>query len=113
MIIRSFIHLKRAWYADANLNGRDFVDEIGISVEKSGGLIGEFSIRWYPVPGADTPAPKLESFNDGWIAMINYCEDLLQALARNASDLSPTIITLMLISELGFADETPVKNPRE
>lgn len=113
MIIRSFNILSEAWHADANLTGRDFTEEINITVEKSGGLIGEFAIRWYPIPGEEKPAPKLECFNDGWVALNDYCADFLQALARNASNLSPEIVALMLQSELGFEDVTPRETPHE
>ena len=109
MITRSFIHLKHAWYADENLKGADFVDEISIQVEKSGGLICEFNLRWFNLGDGKPPAPRLEVFNDAWAGFLEHFADFLQELGKRHSDASPDDI-IAILNNLEIEDATPTES---
>ncbi len=107
MIIRSFIQLSRAWYSEANLKDADFIDEISIQAEKSGGLICEFSLRWFDLADDKAPAPRLEIFDDAWTGFFEHFGDFLQMLGGyDQGNWTPDKISAKLV-ELGIEDATP------
>ena len=108
-----FIQLSRAWYAEANLNGRDFVDEVSIgdyaADEEGVGDRGEFCIRWRDLqPGRKPPSPQLCMFDEawGWLtdpAFIAFVDWLTE---QRGESPTPEVVCEKL-RELGFRDETP------
>lgn len=100
---KTFIHLSRAWYGEAALKGRDFVDEIAVQVLEDDVLVGEFHIRWETIDWRSTPC--LHAFDDSWAALA-ACPELVKLLGDiDGEDMPPAELTRYLLS-LGYADAT-------
>ena len=106
---RSFYQYSRAYYAKSNgLQG--CLDEIMVVLKGGRGEPhGEFGIRWHSVAGRSVA--RLESFHDSWKALATMPDLVLALSALDSSYPSPTAICAILKS-LGFADETPIEQPR-
>jgi hypothetical protein len=105
---RTFIHLSRAYYADANLKNADFIDEISLSLEEDDAHVGGFHLRWIDL--GDEIAPKLEVFDDAWEILIDHFGDFLRMLGSyDHSNWTPDKIAVKLAG-LGIEDCTPLEN---
>ena len=66
----------------------------------------DFSIQWYDLHDADTLIPKLEVFEDSWLALYQCGQDFLKMLAKNDNKrLSKEEMKSKLL-EIGFVDKT-------
>jgi hypothetical protein len=103
--IRAYYHLKEAWYAEAILKDRDFVDEVmfGYYHPYGGGTSGEIAMRWMDLGGH--VSPQLQCFNDAWSALA-HMQDVIDALAKlDGVDITATRFC-QLLDECGFKDMT-------
>lgn len=107
---RYFVHLKRAWYAEATLRETPFADEVnfGTAPVSGAGIHGELAVRWYRLD--HVLAPRLEVFDDGWRLLPDF-GDILEAMARVRTGRNMAITPAAfcaLLEGYGFADRTPV-----
>ncbi len=107
---RYFVHLKRAWYAEATLADMPFADEVsfGTASVPGAGIHGEMAVRWYRLD--HVLAPRLEVFDDGWRLLAGF-GDILEAMARVRTGRNMAIAPATfcaLLEGCGFADRTPV-----
>ncbi len=106
---RGFVVLSKSWYADACLDGVDYVDEIMFGMYDGKGVItggtdGEMSMKWYKTPAA----PRLEAFDDSWAVLATFT-DVIAAMGRkNDLNITPNQFAEILV-ELGFEDMTQTK----
>ena len=105
--IRAYYHLKEAWYAEANLQGREFVDEVMFGFyhpDDGGGTSGEIAMRWISME--QSAVPQLQCFNDAWHALAQM-QDVLDELAHlDDVDISPMEFC-QILDVCGFTDVTP------
>lgn len=103
--IRAYYHLKEAWYAEANLKDRDFVDEVMFGFyHPDGGTSGEIAMRWIDL--GSYIAPQIQCFNDAWHAL-GECKDVIDELAK-VDDINISSERFCLILQAcGFVDMTP------
>lgn len=104
--MKTFIVSHEAWYAKSI--GLPMPEISIIEAHPGGGCYFEFVIKWEVI--RDELAPKIEIFDDAWIAFKKY-NNLFKRLAllNNMSPQPKDIIQLLL--ELGFKDVTERKNP--
>ena len=92
MMVDGFYHLGASWYAEANLNGADYVDEVIFGwFDTDGGVLrdhAEITMKWYRLQGEDTP--RLEVFSDAFKTMARYSE-LINELQHWSSGLHQRI----------------------
>lgn len=66
---------------------------------------GEFTIQWYDLLD-DELIPKLEVFEDAWLALYQYGQNFLKMLAENDNkNLTKEEMKTKLL-EIGFIDKT-------
>ena len=112
---RQYIIVSQAWYATPCLDNARFVDEILIMVNKTenpdDGFVGEFAIRWYNL-GGGIVAPKLEVFDDAWMAL-GTCRDLLTEFAMSGMNKTNHSLREIVdvLEKCGFVDVTPRELP--
>lgn len=114
--IRSYVHLKDAYYGESNLENHEYIDVVTLSINDSTEkCLGEINVCWYTFRDG-TLAARLESFDDTWHALL-VCQDVLKKmsdwtemqedLGRSHLDaLSPKEFCALLDS-CGFEDKTP------
>lgn len=109
-MIRGFYWLSKAWYADANLHGREFKDDItfGYYDEQDGGTTGEMSMCWYELGGK--VSPKLEVFDDAWSALSAFTDVIARMGELDNQNITPAQFAEEL-KALGFTDLTPYQSP--
>jgi len=104
---KTYVQLSKAWYGEASLRGRDFIEEIHC-------LVGdiEFAFRWYQLD--KTYAVRLEVYDDAFqiFADADVCE-LLRGLAHlvdlgYSGNPMPQAICELLAAN-GFEDATPTE----
>jgi len=112
-----FIHLKRAWYADANLphlRKEGIVDQVTFGLYYAdGGCFGEMSMSWHWLVGNEEGVARLEAFSDSFDSLAKpEFKRLLGRLAKltrgAANHLAPAGFCALL-AECGFEDTTPTK----
>lgn len=112
-----FIHLKRAWYADANLPAlrKDgILDQVTVGLYAAdGGCSGEMCMAWHWLVGSEAGVARLEAFNDSF-ALLGRPEfkrmvGRLAKLPKPAADRLDPAGFCALLAECGFEDATPVK----
>jgi len=65
----------------------------------------DFSIKWYNLP-ENLLVPKLEIFEDSWLALYQCGQDFLKVLAENDNkNLTKNEMKVKLL-EIGFVDKT-------
>ena len=112
-----FIHLKRAWYADANLphlRKEGIVDQVSFGLYfADGGCSGEMCMSWHWLVGNEDGVARLEAFSDSFAALARpEFKRLLSRLARlpkGAADRMDPAGFCALLAECGFEDATPAK----
>jgi len=112
-----FIHLKRAWYADANLphlRKEGIVDQVTFGLYfTDGGCSGEMCMSWHWLVGNEDGVARLEAFSDSFAALGRAeFKRLLSRLARlpkDAADRMDPAGFCALLAECGFEDTTPAK----
>lgn len=108
--IAEFRVLSRSWYADANLAGAPFTDEITMGFyHPDGGRAGEFSIRWVPLCG-ERPSPQLRIFDDGWDALWQL-RRVLEGLAALANTTPTVDKVVAVLLACGLKDATEATHP--
>ena len=106
---RGFMQLSKAWYADANLRGANYRDEVmfGFYYE-DGGTSGEMGVRWVDIGSEKHLTPILRVYDDAWDAL-NECKDVIEKMAEvDGDDISPEQFCDILLS-CGFKDLTPLE----
>jgi hypothetical protein len=104
---RAFIHLSRAWYAQANLAGQKYVDEVWFT-DGSG---AELLVRWYAL-GGGAPAPRLEVFDDSWAALARLSDVIVLLAEADGKNIPPDVFCRALV-RAGFRDDTPIDDERK
>lgn len=115
MMQRGFVHLREAWYGDANLSDhRDhLVDEVMIgNYTDEGGTEGEFRVAWYNLRDGRPPSPRLEIFMDGMPTAMEEFYEVLVWLGAHAYDFQPTELCGMLRA-CNITDLTPHEPPKQ
>jgi len=105
--IRSYIHLSRAWYGEANLTDSNRLDSISFGLYYPGdGCEAEMTVEWTQLK--DKSVPYLHAFDDSWKALASF-GDLLAAIAKvDNKNVTPTQFCAILES-CGFKDNTPLR----
>jgi len=95
----NFIDAEIKWKTDDSIK-----DELLIMYWNKKTKIGaDFSIKWYFL---DTPTPRLEIFEDSWLALYQCGQDFLKVLAENDNkNLTKNEMKVKLL-EIGFVDKT-------
>lgn len=102
---RGYIHLKEAWYAEACLQGREFADQVTFGpIINDGESVADIQITWYPLN--NRLAPRLEAFDDTWVALVE-CSDILGAMTHTTDITAENFCHLLDL--YGFTDMTPRK----
>ena len=65
----------------------------------------DFSIQWYDV-GNVKFAPKLEVFEDSWLALYQYGQEFLKMLAKNDNKMLSKEEMKFKLLAIGFIDQT-------
>jgi len=115
--IPQFVHLKRAWYADANLPAlrKDgIVDQVAFGLYfTDGGCGAEMCMSWHWLTGNEDGVARLEAFSDSFAAFRRpEFKRLLARLAKLPKDVADRMAPAgfcALLMECGFKDATPVK----
>jgi hypothetical protein len=110
---KGFSWLSKSYYAEPNLLGMDYKDEIMVGVYHEGdGTTGEFGIRWYKI-GSMELCPQVQIFEDSFQVAFQECADLLAELVKlDGKNPQPEDIRDLLL-KLGYRDTTPYKDPYE
>ncbi len=105
MMIRGFHILSQAWYADANLRGARWLDDVifGLYDEENGGTDGEMSVKWYDLGGRIVP--KLECFDDAWATLVEFTDVITMLGNKDGQNITPDKFAEILLSR-GFRDLT-------
>lgn len=114
--VKQFIILSQAHYADACLTASERsrgIDEITFGFYHPGqGSTGEMTIHWHDLRAHHPPVPRLEAFDDSWSALSQF-KDVIDKLAE-LDDTSPTVAQVAeVLTQCGFIDNTPRKEPHE
>lgn len=110
-MIRGFIILSQSWYADANLRGARYVDEVNFGMyaaDEDGGTTGEMSVKWYDLGGGilnDKPVPKLECFDDAWATLVMFSDVIAELGKVDNANITPDEFAEIL-KGCGFKDMT-------
>lgn len=109
--VKSFTHLKRAWYADANLRGSDIVDEVNFGFySPDGGTSGELIMRWHDLNAPGAPYARLEVFEDSFHALAQV-PDVIQSLGEEDEKRIQPPQFCALLERCGFVDRTETERP--
>ena len=65
----------------------------------------DFSIKWYDIGDVEF-APKLEVFEDSWLALYQYGQDFLKLLSENDRKMLSKEEMKSKLLEIGFVDKT-------
>lgn len=107
--MRQYSILSKAWYAKKILENRDFVEEVTFGDYESDKTF-ELAMCWYNLKDSKPHAPRLEMFDDSFIALVEYRE-LFEHLAKfNNLNISPEQFCEIL-RQHGFEDKTPYISP--
>ncbi len=112
-----FIHLKRAWYADANLphlRKDGIVDQVTFGLYfADGGCSGEMCMSWHWLVGNEDGVARLEAFSDSFATLgrpeFKRLLGRLAKMPKDAADRMDPARFCALLAECGFTDATPVK----
>lgn len=109
---RTFTHLSKAWYGEANLrNTPDIADKVTLNFfNADGSLLGEFQIAWEKKE--DGVVPILKAFDDGWAALARFSDMLNEMATMNDKNVMPDEFCEMLV-RLGIKDTTESEDPSE
>lgn len=106
-LTRGFSQLSRAWYAEANLKGMDYKDEVCFGLYyPDGSTEGEMVVQWIEL--GNKIVPKWTIFSDAWKVLSSF-HDLIDLLREyDSKDLTPEQFCKCLL-ECGFVDQTKTK----
>lgn len=107
---RKFIQISKSWYAKTAL--RDSEEDFTIGVyHDEGGTIGEFNVKWHALN--NKLSPKLHAWDDSWMVLSTYFQDLLRTMGEiDSDDIAPDEFAKKL-EELGIENATDPVGPYE
>lgn len=112
-LVRMFSHEKEAHYADTAFKNETYVDSVTFGIySPSGhtypnrlGAFGEITVNWYESDYRGRPVPRLECYDDGWLAL-SQLHDVIDRLATvDDQNITPADFCKLLL-ESGFIDNT-------
>lgn len=116
-LIRGFIHLNEAWYADTcKVNYPRTIDDVMIGLydpDGVGGTTREFRVEWVDLSSSARKrdiTPRLTMFDDSWKLLSLWPDFWAEMVKEDSKDIPPEAFCRMLL-ELGFKDLTPRVNP--
>ncbi len=101
---KGYTLMSESWYYEANRPTMNCMDEVNFGYfDPEGGTSGEMSMEWHDLN--NELVPKLGVYNDGWDALSNF-QDLIVELGKlDDINISPKQFC-DLLDTLGFKDGT-------
>ena len=110
---RSFVDSRHAWWRDSVFPLKGVQHDVMIAVH-DGREGGEFPIEWVELTvGTRRTVPRLTVYSDSLSAMVTYCPDLLDWIARQDGHAFSADELCAWLRGAGFEDVTPRTSPHE